>query len=65
MHIYMLIYITLLFFILSPGVLITIPNIDSKVIPALVHSIVFTIVYYYTYKLVWEYIYSNNQQPVY
>lgn len=43
-----LIYIVFLFYVLSPNVLLRIPPNGSKHVVALVHAVVFAVVYYYT-----------------
>lgn len=43
-----LIYIVFLFYVLSPNVLLRIPTNGSKHVVALVHAVVFAVVYYYT-----------------
>ena len=42
------IYIVFLFYVLSPNVLLRIPPNGSKHVVALVHAVVFAVVYYYT-----------------
>ena len=48
------IYTALLFFILTPGVLLRLPPKGSIYVVALVHALVFAIVYHFTHKLVWK-----------
>jgi hypothetical protein len=43
-----LLYIVFLFYVLSPNVLLRIPPNGSKHVVALVHAVVFAVVYYYT-----------------
>jgi hypothetical protein len=43
-----LLYIIFLFYVLSPNVLLRIPPNGSKHVVALVHAVVFAVVYYYT-----------------
>ena len=42
------IYLVFLFYVLSPNVLLRIPPNGSKHVVALVHAVVFALVYYYT-----------------
>jgi hypothetical protein len=42
------IYLVFLFYVLSPNVLLRIPPTGSKHVVALVHAVVFALVYYYT-----------------
>ena len=41
-------YLAFLFYVLSPNVLLRIPPTGSKHVVALVHAVVFAVVYYYT-----------------
>lgn len=41
-------YLVFLFYVLSPNVLLRIPPNGSKHVVALVHAVVFAVVYYYT-----------------
>jgi len=50
----MFIYAFLLFFVLTPGVLVYLPPKSSKMIVAAVHALVFAIVWTFTNKLVWK-----------
>jgi|UniRef100_A0A6C0LZQ7 hypothetical protein len=43
-----LVYLIFLFYVLSPNVLLRIPPNGSKHVVALVHAVVFSLVYYYT-----------------
>ena len=43
-----LLYIVFLFYVLSPNVLLRIPPNGSKHVVALVHAVVFAVVYYYS-----------------
>jgi hypothetical protein len=58
MFIFMIIYTFILFFILTPGVLLTIPPKSSKTVVALVHATVFALIYHFTNKMVWRAIYA-------
>jgi hypothetical protein len=48
------IYAAILFFVLSPGVLLRLPPSGSKLVVAGVHAVVFALVYHFTHKLVWK-----------
>ena len=52
--VFMFLFTTLLFFILTPGIIITLPPNSSKYVVATVHGIVFAIIWYFTHKLVWN-----------
>jgi hypothetical protein len=43
-----IIYLVFLFYVLTPNVLLRIPPNGSKHVVALVHAVVFALVYYYT-----------------
>jgi len=47
-------YAAILFFVLVPGVLLSIPRRGSKLVVAAVHALVFGLVYHFTNKLVWR-----------
>jgi len=46
-------FTALLFVVLTPGVLLTIPPKGSKLVVAVVHGLVFALVYHFTHKAVW------------
>jgi len=48
------VYIALLFFVLSPGVLVTLPPKSSKFVVAGFHAVVFALVWHFTHKMVWK-----------
>jgi len=48
----MAIFAALLFFVLTPGVLVTIPAGGSRTTVALVHAVVFALVWSLTHKMV-------------
>ena len=53
MNVYMSLYMVLLFVVLSPGILLRLPPKGSKLVVAVVHGLVFALVYYLTHKAVW------------
>ena len=56
--VYMFIYSALLFFVLTPGILFTLPpNLNNKIV-ALVNGIVFAIILNFTHKTVLEWLNS-------
>ena len=55
MNVFVTVYIALLFMVLTPGVLLTIPKRGSKLVVAVVHALVFGVVYYFTHKMVWKF----------
>lgn len=52
-------FLVALFYVLTPGVLISIPQKGSLKTKALVHGVVFGVVFYITYKLIWEKMYRK------
>jgi len=54
MNLLMSVYVALLFFVLTPGVLLSLPKGGSKYTVAAVHAVVFALVYHLTHKLVWK-----------
>ena len=54
MNVVMFVYAFLLFFILTPGILLSLPPKGSKMIVALTHALVFALVWHFTHKLVWR-----------
>jgi hypothetical protein len=61
MHYLMTLYTALLFFVLVPGVLVTIPPKGNKTTQALVHGLVFALVYHFTHKIVYRVLYEGFQ----
>ena len=47
-------YAAILFFILTPGVLLRLPKNGSKLTVAAVHALVFALLFHFTHKLVWR-----------
>ena len=47
-----LLYLAVLFFVLTPGVLVSLPPGGSKLTVAIVHAVVFALVYHFTHKVV-------------
>jgi hypothetical protein len=54
-HIYMSLYVALLFFVLTPGVLLRLPPGQSSLVVAMTHAAVFALVYYFTSNMVMEF----------
>lgn len=54
MNIFMFFYIFLLFVLLTPGILLSLPPKGSKWSMAIVHGLVFALVWCLTNKYVWE-----------
>jgi len=54
MNLYMLIYIGVLFFVLTPGQFITFPQNSDQITLNVSHAIIFAIVYHFTHKIAWK-----------
>jgi hypothetical protein len=54
MNLVVSIYAAILFFILTPAILIRLPPGGSKFTVAAVHAIVFAIIFHFTHKIVWR-----------
>ena len=52
MHWLLTLYVALLFFVLTPGVLLSLPPKGDKLTVAAVHAVVFAAVLHFTYKFV-------------
>jgi len=50
----MCLYTAFLFFLLTPGILVTLPPKGNKMTVAAVHAIVFGIVWNFSHDLVWK-----------
>jgi hypothetical protein len=48
------VYAAILFFVLTPGILLSLPPKGSKMIVALTHGVVFALVFHFTHKMVWR-----------
>ena len=57
------IYSAILFFILSPGVLLRLPPNGSKMTVAAVHALVFGVILYFTASTVWRLSMSMSMAP--
>lgn len=59
MDLLMTLFVAALFVALTPGVLLTLPSKGSKLTVAVVHGLVFAVVYHYTHKAVFSYLYEG------
>jgi hypothetical protein len=60
MNLIVAIYSAILFFVLSPGVLLRLPPNGSKLTVAGVHALVFAVVLYFTAGFVWRFSMSMS-----
>ena len=54
MNVVMTLFTTLLFVLLVPGVVLSLPPKGSLLTKAVVHGLVFALVYHFTHKAVWH-----------
>jgi hypothetical protein len=54
MNFYMDLYVAALFFVLTPGVLLTLPKGGSVLTVAAVHAVVFATIYHFAGPMVWK-----------
>ena len=47
-----ILFIAILFFVLTPGILLTLPKGGSKIKVALVHALIFAVLFHFTYKCI-------------
>jgi hypothetical protein len=50
----MFIYAFLLFFVLTPGILVSLPPKSGKITVAITHALVFALIWTLTHKMVWQ-----------
>ena len=58
MNLYMILFTAVLFYVLTPGILLSIPQNASKHTKALVHAVVFAAAYHFTHRQVWRFLNS-------
>ena len=56
----MSLFVAALFVVLTPGVLVTLPSKGSKLTVAVVHGLLFAVVYHLTRKVVSHFLFSNG-----
>ena len=54
MSVFVSLYAAILFFLLTPAILLRLPSNGSKWTVAFVHALVFGIIFYFTHKAVWR-----------
>ena len=59
-HPMMSLFTAVLFFVLTPGILLSLPPGASFVTKAMFHAVVFALVYHFTHKMVWKTIYGKG-----
>jgi hypothetical protein len=63
MQLLMAAFVAILFFVLTPGIVLSLPPKGSKIVVAATHAIVFAVVYSLTHKLVYSYLYEGFESP--
>jgi hypothetical protein len=64
MSVIMFIYAALLFFLLTPAILIRIPPNGNKYTVAIVHALVFALIWQLTHKWVWKLTHSMPKMNI-
>ena len=54
MNLFMIAFTAVLFYVLSPGILLSVPANGSKHVKAIVHGVIYALVYSFTHKAVWR-----------
>ena len=62
-HLCFFLFSIILFYILTPGILITIPFKNKKIVVALVHALIFATVLHFTHRIVWYSIEGFETEP--
>ena len=60
MHLFMFFFVAILFFVLTPGIVLTVPAKSSKTTVAMVHAVIFALVWTLIHKTVWDYGVKNG-----
>ena len=60
MQLLMTLFVAALFYVLTPGILVTLPKGGSKMVVAATHAVVFAIVFGLVHKSVWAYLYPEG-----
>jgi hypothetical protein len=54
-NLFILFYTAVLFYLLTPGILLTIPSRSSKMVVAATHALVFALVFKLTHRMAWKF----------
>ena len=57
-HPMMSLFVVILFFMLTPGVLFSFPKNGSLLMKAMMHAVLFALIYHLTHKMVWDMFYG-------
>jgi hypothetical protein len=53
-NLFMVVYTAVLFYVLTPGILLTLPSRSSKMLVAATHALLFALIYKFTHKAAWR-----------
>jgi len=54
-HVLMSLAIAALFFVLTPGVVVSLPSGKGKFVVAATHAVIFALVFHFTHKAIWNF----------
>jgi len=60
MQLLMTLFVAALFYVLTPGILVTLPSKGSKAMVALTHALIFAVVFGLVHKSVWHFLYPEG-----
>jgi hypothetical protein len=60
MQLWMTLFVAALFYVLTPGILVTHPKGGSKKTDAAVHALIFAVVFGLVHKSVWHFLYPEG-----
>ena len=63
MYLLCTLYVAVLFFVLTPGVLLSLPMKGSKYMVAATHALVFAVIYHFTHEMFWKTFYEGFEPP--
>jgi len=58
----MSLFIAVLFFVLTPGIFLSLPANSSFRMKAMFHAVVFALIYHLTHKMVWNALYGGYSE---
>lgn len=56
----MTLFVAALFYVLTPGILVTLPSKGSKMVVAATHALIFAVVFGLVHKSVWHFLYPEG-----
>ena len=60
MQLLMTLFVAALFYVLTPGILVTLPTKGSKMVVAATHALIFAVVFGLVHKSVWHFLYPEG-----